>query len=480
MPVADNYTPEILHAGLGSEFYDIVEAAPFPRHILRFRNNRAARSIGLDQLSDAEWLAHFGQFKPLPRNMPEPLALRYHGHQFRSYNPHLGDGRGFLFAQMREAGSGRLLDLGTKGSGKTPWSRGGDGRLTLKGAVREVLAAELLEAHGVSTSRAFSVVETGERLMRNDEPSPTRSAVLVRLNHSNIRIGTFQRLAYLGENHAIERLIDYAVEHYFPHLVDAKGAERVVELTAAISRAVSVTGARWLAAGFVHGVLNTDNINITGESFDYGPWRFLSALDPNFTAAYFDQTGLYAFGRQPGALKWNLAQFAGTLLPFASEQQLATAIDAFDGELQREFRASMVRRLGLAAAGPEEDRALSHAVWNFLAQSQTTFEQFFFDWAGGPLSRERALAGPAKGFYAGEVFAPVLTALEAREPSGTFDLAHPYFALGSPCTLLVDEVEALWAPIASHDDWSLFHRKLAEIDQFAIATGNRPHMKPDT
>ena len=123
--------------------------------------------------------------------------MRYHGHQFRVYNPDLGDGRGFLFAQLREAGTGRLLDLGTKGSGQTPWSRTADGRLTLKGGVREVLAAEMLEALGVPTSRAFSLIETGEALQRNDEPSPTRSAVLTRLSHSHIRFGTFQRHAYL-------------------------------------------------------------------------------------------------------------------------------------------------------------------------------------------------------------------------------------------------------------------------------------------
>jgi uncharacterized protein YdiU (UPF0061 family) len=129
-------------------------------------------------LSDAEWEAHFARFEPLPDNMPEPLAMRYHGHQFRTYNPDIGDGRGFLFAQVRDDKS-RLLDLATKGSGQTPYSRFGDGRLTLKGGVREVLAAEMLEALGVNTSKAFSLYETGEALTRGDEPSPTRSSVLV-------------------------------------------------------------------------------------------------------------------------------------------------------------------------------------------------------------------------------------------------------------------------------------------------------------
>src|SRR5690606_19132224 len=130
-------------------------------------------AVGLEALDDAEWISHFGGFRPLPDNLERPLALRYHGHQFRVYNPEIGDGRGFLFAQIRD-GAGRLLDLGTKGSGVTPYSRQGDGRLTLKGAVREVLATEMLEALGVYTSKTFSVVETGEQLWRGDEPSPTR------------------------------------------------------------------------------------------------------------------------------------------------------------------------------------------------------------------------------------------------------------------------------------------------------------------
>src|SRR5690606_16285461 len=161
--------------------------------------------MGLDGLSDAQWLAHFGRFEPLPGSLPQPLALRYHGHQFRSYNADLGDGRGFLFAPGYDLEDGRLLDFGTKGSGRTACSRGGDGRLTLNGGGREVLATEMREALGVYTSKSFSLVETGEELYRGDEPSPTRASVLVRLSHSHIRIGTFQRLAYLEDTENLAR-----------------------------------------------------------------------------------------------------------------------------------------------------------------------------------------------------------------------------------------------------------------------------------
>ena len=156
-----DFQPATAHASLGDAFYDRVAPANFPQTILRHRDQRWAARMGLDGLSEAQWLAHFGRFEPLPGSLPEPLALRYHGHQFRSYNADLGDGRGFLFAQGYDLKDHRLLDFGTKGSGRTPWSRGGDGRLTLKGGVREILATELLEALGVYTSKSLSLIETG-------------------------------------------------------------------------------------------------------------------------------------------------------------------------------------------------------------------------------------------------------------------------------------------------------------------------------
>src|ERR1700749_1379265 len=182
--------PSKSHLSLGAEFYDPVAPADFPELTLRYRNQRAAASVGLDALSTQQWLEHFGRFAPISGSLEQPLALRYHGPQFQTYNPDLGDGRGFLFAQLHDE-SGRLLDLGTKGSGRTPWSRMGDGRLTLKGGVREVLATSMLEALGAPTSKSLSLIETGENLERQDDPSPTRSSVLVRLSWSHIRFGTF-------------------------------------------------------------------------------------------------------------------------------------------------------------------------------------------------------------------------------------------------------------------------------------------------
>ena len=240
---------------------------------------------------------------------------------------------------MHDLEDGRLLDFGTKGSGRTPWSRTADGRLTLKGGVREILATEMLEALGVDTSKSFSLIETGEDLMRGDEPSPTRSSVLVRLSHSHIRIGSFQRLLYLDQTENIAKLLDYTIRTYMPDIWRDEIAARAVAFLEEVGRRVARTGAGWMLAGFVHGVLNTDNINVTGESFDYGPWRFLPVLDPAFTAAYFDDTGLYAYGRQPDTLLWNMTRLAECLLPFAGQPELEAALRTFEAAFHREFNA---------------------------------------------------------------------------------------------------------------------------------------------
>ena len=225
----NSFNPPIIN--LGGNFYDEVEPALFPKAILRYRNQAAAKSIGLENFSEEQWKSAFWKFESLPGNLKKPLALKYHGHQFGVYNPQLGDGRGFLYAQIPscEGDSKKIFDLGTKGSGTTPYSRQGDGRLTLKGAFREALCTEYLESLGVSTSKTFSIFETGENLERNDEPSPTRAAVLVRLSHSHLRIGTFQRLAYLGQTDNLKKLIEYSLKYYNFKINSDVASEQVSE-----------------------------------------------------------------------------------------------------------------------------------------------------------------------------------------------------------------------------------------------------------
>ncbi len=467
-----DFRPARRHEDLGDAFYVRVAPADFPNTILRHRDQRWAERIGLAHLTDAQWLAHFGRYEPLPGSLPQPLALRYHGHQFRSYNPELGDGRGFLFGQCFDPVDGRLLDFGTKGSGKTPFSRGGDGRLTLKGGVREVLATEMLEALGVYTSKSFSLIETGEQLYRGDEPSPARSSTLSRLSHSHIRIGTFQRLAYMEDTENLAHLLDYCIANYYPELADAE--DKAAAFLEVVVRNVARLGAQWTAAGFVHGVLNTDNTNISGESFDYGPWRFLPTYRPDFTAAYFDETGLYAFGRQPDTLAWNLTRLAECLVPLSSIENLEPALNTIWPTFREELPRQMLRRLGLKPRDVEQDGAFVTAIFGFLGTSQAPYEQFFFDWRGGALSAERAARSPSADHYASETFRPVTDLMEAYGASNDVNLDHAYFARTSPRTMLIDEVEAIWAPIAESDDWTLFKSTLSEIAQMREAYGIVP------
>jgi uncharacterized protein YdiU (UPF0061 family) len=236
-----------------------------------------------------------------------------------------------------------------------------------------------------------------------------------------------------------------------------------------VAERVAVTGADWIAAGFVHAVLNSDNINITGESFDYGPWRFLPTYDPGFTAAYFDSTGLYAFGRQPDAMAWNVTRLAECLLPLGDHAGLEGALNSFWPAFQRAMWNAALRRLGLVSRGDEEDSELVVRIFAFLHQSQIGYEQFWFDWRGGVMSEARATASPAAAAYAGESFAPLREALAPYAATESVNLDHPYFARATPRTMLIDEMEALWAPIAERDDWGAFHRVLGEIDEIREA-----------
>ncbi|UYY78294.1 protein adenylyltransferase SelO family protein [Sphingomonas sp. R1] len=439
------FAPQQAILALGDGFYDPVTPATFPQTILRYRNDRAAASIGLDGLSNAEWLAHFGRFQPLPGSLPQPLALRYHGHQFRVYNPEIGDGRGFLFAQMTDD-AGRLMDLGTKGSGQTPYSRFGDGRLTLKGGVREILATEMLEALGVETSRTFSLIETGESLHRGDEPSPTRSSVLVRLNHGHIRIGVFQRLAYFQDEEGLRTLTAYVLRHYFG---EADGPDAPQRLLAHVVQRTARLAGQFMAAGFVHGVLNSDNINVTGESFDYGPWRFTPSWAPHFIAAYFDHAGLYAFGRQPEAIYWDVMQLAISLRLIAEEAPLIEALDGFAPAYQREEARALLWRLGVQPRDAANDRTLTEALETALHQSGAPLDLFYFQAFGGQVP---------DGF--GSAFDGVRSQLAGYRPRKPRD--HPYWR-GAPCGMHIDEVESLWSAIADRDDWAPLTAKIAAI-----------------
>ncbi|MEH6757723.1 MAG: YdiU family protein [Parasphingorhabdus sp.] len=448
-PAKAPYRPDPRITQLGKKIGDPVQAAEFPRHILRFRNDRWDQTIGLSDLTEQEWLDHFGRFEPLSDNLDPPLALRYHGHQFRNYNPDIGDGRGFLFAQMRDH-EDRLMDLATKGSGRTPWSRSGDGKLTLKGGVREILATEMLEALGVETSKTFSLVETGEELHRGDEPSPTRSAVMTRLSHSHIRFGTFQRIAAEQNQGLMHALVDYCLAHFYGGATTDNPAIELFQKVAAQSAKLA---ASYMTAGFVHGVLNTDNINITGESFDYGPWRFTPYWEQGFTAAYFDHEGLYCFARQPEALHWNLAQLASALRLICDSEPLVATLEGFPKSYGIAFTEHFCWRLGIKSESFEKDKPLVVAAEQALTQKTITIDQFFFDWGKDSV--------PNNVIYESDLFVPFRQEMEKRTRARAS--SHEYWQSETPCSMHIDEVEAIWDAIAKDDDWQPLNRKVVAI-----------------
>ncbi len=454
------YTPAPQIASLGPDLSDPVPPTDFPQTILRFRNDRWAAAVGLDALNDEQWIAHFGRFAPLPDNQPRPLALRYHGHQFQHYNPDIGDGRGFLFAQLRD-GDGRLLDLGTKGSGVTPWSRAGDGRLTLKGGVREILATEMLEALGVYTSKTFSLVETGEALHRGDEPSPTRSAVMTRLSHSHVRIGTFQRAAFERNEALMTRLVEYALRALYE---EEPGDHPPSQLLRNVVARTADLAASYMVAGFVHGVLNSDNINVTGESFDYGPWRFTPEWTPGFTAAYFDHQGLYAFARQAEAIHWDVAQLAVSLRLISEAPPLIEALEQFSEIYPQRLVQRFFWRLGLTPADQATSAAFVEDAVRALIETRAGIDRFFFDWRGGDLRNAAA--------YTARQWDGVRDAIGGFTPSS--DRAHDYWQDEAPCSLHIEEVESIWAPIAERDDWQPLHTKVAAIRRMGEAHGEAP------
>lgn len=450
-------------ASLGDDYYDPVTAAEFPQHQLRFRNDQLLPTLGLDPktVTDADFISAFGRFEgrqPL-------LALRYHGYQFGEYNPRLGDGRGFLYGQVRGT-DGELYDLGTKGSGTTPYSRGGDGRLTLKGGVREVLASEALHHLGVYTSRCLSCIETGESLWRGDEPSPTRSSVMVRLSRSHIRFGTFERLHFLQRPDLIQTLLDHVIEQYYPHLQGSE--DRYAQFYAELVQRVAALAAQWMSVGFCHAVLNTDNMSITGESFDYGPYAFIQTYDPQFTAAYFDYYGRYSYGNQPLICRLNLEMLQEPLSSAIAPADMEAGLSQFEDHYQQVYQQRMLQKLGFERTFSPEAAELLNLTLEFLAQSQIGYHTFFLE-----LTRQFSpnwRTASQFPFSLGDwEQTPTLTALleswrqlyhrllEQLPETEMAAIAQRLRSTNPETVLLRSEIEAVWEPITVEDDWQPFY-----------------------
>ncbi|MEB3341384.1 protein adenylyltransferase SelO family protein [Okeania sp.] len=456
-----NYEPAI--QTLGNDYYDEVLAAEFPEHILRFRNDKLLPKIGLNyqDIKDEHFIEAFGKF----HCVGPFLALRYHGYQFGTYNPNLGDGRGFLYGQVRGI-DGELYDFGTKGSGRTPYSRTADGKLTLKGGVREVLAAEMLHRHGVRTSRCLSLIETGEGLWRGDEPSPTRSSVMVRFSRSHIRFGTFERLHFFKRSDLTKKLLDHVIDCYYPHLKEENNCYFLFYLE--LIERVAKLAAQWMTAGFCHAVLNTDNMSITGESFDYGPYAFIPTYDPNFTAAYFDYSGLYRYSHQPLVCKSNLYLLQEPLAAIIEREKMRTALDKFDNLYLQEYRQLMMKRLGFEQLSEVDAEKLLQLTIKMLKDSQVGYHDFFLklrqkfspQWRDDINQilanfEQPELIEPWRQYY--YHLLQNYSDNELKEMGKILQKYNPQQSLIRPI------IESVWEPIMQEDNWQPFYDLLERI-----------------
>ncbi|HEY9865982.1 MAG TPA: YdiU family protein [Candidatus Obscuribacterales bacterium] len=448
---------------LGGEYADIVTAAEFPMHRLRFRNDAVLTQLGLnpETVTDGHFIEAFGKFEAV-----RPLiAMRYHGYQFREYNPYLGDGRGFLYGQTRGI-DGELYDFGTKGSGRTPYSRNADGRLTLKGGVREVLAAEMLHRMRVKTSRCLSLIETGEQLWRGDEPSPTRSSVMIRFSRSHIRFGTFERLHYFKRKDLIEILLDHVITYYYSSI--KLDSDRYILFYAELVKRVAELAAQWMASGFCHGVLNTDNMSITGESFDYGPYAFMPDYNLQFTAAYFDYGKLYCYGNQPFICEGNLELLQKPLSLVIPLEDLKKALDPFQQYYQEFYRQRMINRLGFAQLPTPEAEELLQITINLLKNNRVSYPDFFIQlreqfcqqWQDQPQNILKD-AEPMEHLdtWRQQYYhhLQTLSYPELEQIKQRLNYYNPQVMIIRP------EIEAVWEQITLEDNWQPFYNLLTQI-----------------
>lgn len=337
-------------------------ASPWPDPRILRLNRPLAEALGLDP--DAPGLAAMLAGVAPPEGSVT-LAMAYAGHQFGGFSPSLGDGRAMLLAEVTDR-QGHLRDIHLKGSGRTPFSRGADGKAALGPVLREYVMGEAMHALGVPTTRALAAVTTGETILRDAGRVP--GAVLARVAASHLRVGTFQFFAARGEGDRVRRLLAYAIARHDPDL----GPDAALAFLERVARRQARLVAQWMGLGFVHGVMNTDNMTISGETIDYGPCAFLDAHDPRAVFSSIDHAGRYAYGNQPAIARWNIARLAEALVPLidpAQDRAVDAAmgvIDAFPGWHEEAWAAVMAEKLGL----PAPDAGLAQRLSTLMAEGR--------------------------------------------------------------------------------------------------------------
>lgn len=371
------WTDHRYHA-LSDRFFKTVAPLPVAEPRLVLLNEPLARELGLDPdfLRSPEGVALLSGNRIQPG--ASPAALAYAGHQFGQFVPSLGDGRAHLLGEIRTP-AGRRVEVQLKGSGRTPFSRGGDGRAALGPMLREFVVSEAMAAYGIPTTRSLAVIATGEPVYRE---TVLPGALVVRIAESHVRVGTFQYFAARQDEEALDLLVGDVVDRSYPELRDLRGAERAAALLAAAADRQARLVASWLGVGFVHGVMNTDNVSLAGETIDYGPCAFLDAFDYVATFSSIDQGGRYAYGRQPTMAGWAMARFAETLLPLLDPDRdravaiAQSALDRMNETAGEAYRATMAAKIGLS---PEDPAAgdLVIRLFRLMAENSADFTATF-------------------------------------------------------------------------------------------------------
>ncbi len=353
-----------------------ADQAPDPR--LLVLNEQLAMELGFDP----ESLRHIEGVRLLIGNaLPSgatPVAQGYAGHQFGSYSPRLGDGRALLLGEVADA-EGRLRDIHLKGSGRTPFARGGDGLATVGPMLREYVVSEAMHALGIPTTRSLAVVATGRSVSRE---TMLPGAVLTRVATSHLRVGSFQYARAMNDEDLLRRLADHAMARHYPDAAETENP--YLALFDAVVAAQASLVARWMLVGFIHGVMNTDNTTISAETIDYGPCAFMDAFDPAAVYSSIDETGRYAYGNQPVVVQWNLARLAEALLPLFHEDQeqgvalAQESLGTFNSQYSAEWLAGMKTKLGLDCGIDDETAtSLTAELSALLQESHVDYTSFF-------------------------------------------------------------------------------------------------------
>jgi uncharacterized protein YdiU (UPF0061 family) len=355
---------------LGEDYFTEVEPQGLKEPYLVSYSPEVFSLLGLPEtvISDPQFTEYFSGRRKLPGS--RPLAMVYSGHQFGVYNPRLGDGRALLLGEL-EGPNGRF-DLNLKGAGLTPYSRFGDGRAVLRSSIREYLCSEAMAALGIPTTRALCIIGGRDEVLRETvEPSAT----VVRVSPSHIRFGSFEWLFYQGRHDALKKLADYVIEHHFPECVAEQDGKYLAWFKRVVERTASLI-AHWQATGFAHGVMNTDNMSILGETFDYGPFGFLDDFEPGFICNHSDETGRYAFDQQPRIGLWNLNALAYALQPLVPKEQAMEALSRYEEVLVEHYNQLIQQKLGLMTSS-DNDGELIRQLLEMLAESRVDYTNFF-------------------------------------------------------------------------------------------------------